>query len=193
MNNPEEVSAYYKGIGVPSDIDGYELGELDPALKSAAETALKSGVPKSGMKAVVESYRQAQIQAHEQAEKTFEESGRREMDEYKASLGADLNVETRFFNAGKQAFPELAEKAAELERVMGVAGYIKHMAKLGRLSGEDTTLGLGTAEATNLRGAETQLASFKQDSSKMAILTDQYHPQHQATLAEWNRLMNAMY
>lgn len=193
FNNPEEVSAYYEKIGVPKDLEGYELGEMDDMLKSVAEAGLKNGVPKGAMKAVVENYRNWVKDATEKAEAQFVEQGTKELEAYKASLGADLNTQTKFFNAGKQAFPQLAAKEADLEKVLGVKGYIEHMAKLGRLAGEDTALGIGSADATQLRNGEQQLAQFKMDENRMAILGNTSHPQHQATLAEWNRLHTALY
>lgn len=193
FNNPEEVSAYYEKIGVPKDVDGYELGEMDDILKGVAEIGLKSGVPKTALKSVVDGYRTLREQAQAKADALFTEQATKELETYKASLGAELNAETKFFAAGKQAFPQLAEKAAELEKALGVRGYIEHMAKLGRLVGEDTALGIGSADATQLRNSEMQLAQFKMDESKMAILGNTTHPQHQATLAEWNRLHKAMY
>jgi hypothetical protein len=194
MTNADEVKSYYSKIGVPENLEGYELGEMDDMLKGFAEESLKAGAPKAAVQKQVEFYKRYTAERAEKEEAAFREAGTKELEQYMASLGPNLNLETKFFAAGKQAFPELSgEKSVQLEKLLGVKDYAVLMSKLGRLSGEDTTLGIGSAEATANRNSETQLAQFKMDESRMRILADTSHPNHTATLSEWNRLHKQLY
>ena len=194
FNNPEEVKDYYSKIGVPANADQYELGEMDDLLSGFAKASLEAGAPKAAVQKQVEFYRQHVQQAAEKAEADFVAGAERELSEYLQSLGNDVQREKAFFTAGQSTFPELAgENSATLERVMGAKNYAMLMAKLGRLSGEDKVLGLGSESATTLRGAETQLAQLKMDAAKMSILSNPNHPQHEAVLGEWNMLHKQLY
>jgi hypothetical protein len=202
MNNQEEVAAFREKIGVPKDINGYNLKEVlgsdpDVITTAVAERALKAGVPKEGLSEIIKAHREETTKLINEYKEQNLARRTSEIQEFEQAAGRDLEQKKAHVTAALKRFPQLEKFAEAIEAVPGGAkDYLSYLAEVGKALGEHTNVGVGSnadPSAMSSAAAKEALGKFNLDPIKIKALFDESHPGHAAAKAEYLRLNNMAY
>lgn len=190
-NNVEEMSAYREKMGIPKDITEYGFDMEKPEGQKFAELAHKVGMTKE---AANEFMTMAQtLVAEKEAAKAqeYQQQSAQEMADWKREMGATAEQKIQVAKQAFKAFPQIAERSAEIEAAMGTKAYMAFLADLGSKIGEAGSAGAN--QSSSNMGMTPQMAKQKiqeiyLDSNKRSALMDDTHPGHAGAKAELLRL-----
>lgn len=197
--SPDDVASFRKALGVPVAADKYEL-DLAPDSYDARRVAMalpifhKAGVPNAMARELVQA-----VGAAERAELGRIVAERRaaeqlDVEQLKEQWGAAYESKTAGMRQAAVRIGFMTETdLGKLEQSIGTARMFHFLDNIFARIGDDDIVGTGARGSfgTTAEGAADELRRMKADPGTSKALSDRRHPDHQDTVARWNRLIEA--
>ncbi|MCJ8158850.1 hypothetical protein [Sphingomonas sp. LaA6.9] len=187
----EDRAAFARAIGVPENIDGYEIKAPDgiqlnePLIGALRESALKHGAPKGAFEGLVSDFIQAQLDEAAAESKKQDDLASAKVKEW----GAGANEKLSHVNSAARHLGFSKADMQGLRNGLGADRALDLLAKLGEGMAEDTLMtgGRGRFGVTPAE-AQSELDKLNSDPEHMAAL-DRRDP---GALARRQRLIDAV-
>lgn len=194
MSNPEETREFYSKLGVPKDPSEYGFDPENDGLKEYASLAHQLNLNKDQASKVME-WARGVADKHRESEVTkFQEQSKQEMEDWRREMGSTYEAKVSAAKQAANMFPELKEHMGDIEEKMGTKKFMSFMSSIGAKIGEAGSA--GAAENANFgmtpSAAKQSIQEFM-GTHKMADLSNESAPGHQAAKAEWLRLHQYAY
>lgn len=195
----EDVASFRKALGVPVAADKYEL-DLPPDSYDARRVAMalpifhKAGVPNAMAKELVQAVGAAERAELGRLVAERRAAEQRDVDVLKAQWGAAYESKTAGMRQAAVRVGFLSETdLGKLEQSIGTAQMFRFLDHVFARIGDDEVVGTGARGSfgTTAEGAADELRRMKADPGTSKALSDRRHPDHQDTVARWNRLIEA--
>lgn len=195
---PEEVAAYRKAIGVPSDVKGYELPKIQDAngndvaldqglLGKLLPKALERGVPADPMNGLISDFVQLQLDAVAQEDADQQKGA----GDWLKQQGENGKTRMAAIDAAGRALGLSGEEMKAIRNALPPGKAMEMFAKLGEGMAEDVMLtgGKGRFGVTG-REAQGQLDDMKRQAANDKAFATAVSTAGTPENARWNRLQD---
>lgn len=195
--NDQQKAEFFKAIGVPDSIDGYEISvpegiEPDEAfLTGYKNIAHQLGLTPAQAKGVADYYHGAMGTASEASSAEVRAQQENDLQELKQEWGSAYESKVA---QGRAAVSQLGiddQMLAQLELSLGTKGVISFFQNIGAKIGEHGFVGSNTTQGSfggELSPGEARAQIANLDREFRASLLDPRHPQHSGNMAKWKEL-----